>query len=64
VRREIAYTLKLDNVYYAGMVVLRLQRQDKPHVLEVFVRVIPLLSQEPVAQRLWIVEENRIRVRE
>jgi hypothetical protein len=32
--------------------------------LEVFARVIPLLSQEPLAQRLWIVEENRIRIRE
>ena len=50
--------------HYAGMVVLRLQRQDKPHVLEVFARVIPLLSQEPLAQRLWIVEEHRIRIRE
>ena len=48
----------------AGMVVLRLQRQDKPHVLEVFARVIPLFSQEPLAQRLWIVEEHRIRIRE
>jgi predicted nuclease of predicted toxin-antitoxin system len=50
--------------HYAGMVVLRLQRQDKPHILEVFARVIPLLSQEPLAQRLWIVEEYHIRIRE
>jgi predicted nuclease of predicted toxin-antitoxin system len=50
--------------HYAGMVVLRLQRQDKPHVLEVFARVVPLLSQEPLAQRLWIVEEHRVRIRE
>jgi predicted nuclease of predicted toxin-antitoxin system len=50
--------------HYAGVVVLRLQHQDKPHVLEVCARVIPLLSQEPLAQRLWIVEENRIRIRE
>jgi predicted nuclease of predicted toxin-antitoxin system len=50
--------------HHAGMLVLRLQRQDKPHVLEVFARVIPRLSQEPLAQRLWIVEENRLRMRE
>src|SRR5919109_5557718 len=50
--------------HYAGMVVLRLRRQDKPHALEVFTRVIPLLAQEPLAQRLWIVEEHRIRIRE
>lgn len=50
--------------HYAGIVVLRLQRQDKPHVLEVVARVMPLLSQEPLAQRLWIVDEQRIRIRE
>jgi predicted nuclease of predicted toxin-antitoxin system len=37
--------------HHAGMVVLRLQQQDKPHVLEVFARVIPLLSQEPPRSR-------------
>lgn len=50
--------------HYAGVIVLRLRRQDKPHVLEVCARMIALLTQEPLAQRLWIVEENRIRVRE
>jgi predicted nuclease of predicted toxin-antitoxin system len=49
---------------YAGVIVLRLQRQDKSHVLEVCARMIALLAQEPLVQRLWIVEENRIRVRE
>jgi predicted nuclease of predicted toxin-antitoxin system len=49
---------------YAGMVVFRLARQDKSHVLEVCARVIPLLSHEPLVQRLWIVEENRVRIRE
>ena len=48
----------------AGMVVLRLLHQDKSHVLEVGARVIPLLSQEPLARRLWIVEEHRIRIRD
>jgi predicted nuclease of predicted toxin-antitoxin system len=48
----------------AGMVVLRLQRHDKPHVVGGFARVIPLLSQETLAQRLWIVEESRVRIRE
>ena len=49
---------------YAGIVVFRLQHQDKPHVLEVCVRMISLLSHETLAQRLWIIEENRIRIRE
>ena len=46
-----------------GLVVLRLHRQDKSYVLETIKRVIPLLEQEEIEHRLWIVEENRIRVR-
>ena len=48
---------------YFGLVVLRLYRQDKPHVLETIKRIIPLLEQEEIESRLWIVEESRIRVR-
>lgn len=47
---------------YAGLIVLRLGRQDKRRVLNAFARVLHLLPQEPVAQRLWIVEETRIRI--
>ena len=50
--------------HYAGVIVLRLRRQDKPHVLAVCARTVSLLAQEPLTQRLWIVEENRIRIRE
>jgi predicted nuclease of predicted toxin-antitoxin system len=48
---------------YFGMVVLRLHRQDKPYVLETIRRIILLFKQEQIKGRLWIVEENRIRVR-
>ena len=48
---------------YFGLVVLRLQRQDKPYVLETIRRIIPLLEQEQIERRMWIIEENRIRVR-
>lgn len=46
-----------------GLIVLRLNRQDKPHVLEVMSRLVPVLSTEPIAGNLWIVEEKRIRIR-
>ena len=49
---------------YAGLIVLRLSRQDKPYVLSVFNKIVPLLMVEPVRQRLWIVEEHRVRIRE
>ena len=48
---------------YSGLVVLRLRRQDKPHVLEVVASLLPVLRAEPLAQRLWIVDEARIRIR-
>jgi hypothetical protein len=49
---------------HAGLIVLRPQRQDKPHVLAVFAAVVPLLGEERVEQRLWIVDESRVRIRE
>ena len=46
-----------------GTVVMRLDRQAKPDLLRVFSWLIPNL--DPSLQgNLWIVEENRIRVRE
>lgn len=65
-------TLDLDfaniNTYppsnFHGIFVLRLKRQAKPQVLEALRRLIPLLNKEPVEKQLWIVEEERIRIRE
>lgn len=49
---------------YPGLVVLRLDRQDKSYVLSVFKGIIPMLAIEPLNDRLWIVEPNRVRIRE
>ena len=48
---------------YPGLVVLRLRQQDKPYVLDMFMRLMQVLDQEPIEGHLWIVEENRIRIR-
>jgi predicted nuclease of predicted toxin-antitoxin system len=48
---------------YPGLVVLRLRRQDKPHVLEVLGRALTAFASEPLEGHLWIVEEDRIRIR-
>jgi predicted nuclease of predicted toxin-antitoxin system len=48
---------------FHGFVVLRLHRQDRTHVLDVLKRVLPILKEETLSNRLWIVEENRIRIR-
>ena len=46
-----------------GLVVLRLARQDKAHVLTVLRALVPHLSGVDIRGRLWIVEETRIRER-
>ncbi len=48
----------------AGYIVLRLHRQDKQSVLEIMERLIPMLGQEPLQHRLWIVDEQKVRIRE
>jgi len=48
---------------YPGLIVLRLAKQDKPSVLAVMARVIPLLSAEPLDGLLWIIDESAIRIR-
>ena len=49
---------------HPGILVLRLRQQDKRSVLDVLRRLLPLLSNEPLAGRLWIVDEERVRIRE
>lgn len=48
---------------HPGLIVLRLARQDKTHVLDVFRRTLKAVGNEPLEGRLWIVEEKRIRIR-
>ena len=48
---------------YAGLLVLRVRRQDKGHILSVLSAMVPLLHQEQLQGRLWIVEEWRVRIR-
>lgn len=47
-----------------GCILLRLHRQDRDHVLKILRQVLPLLGESKLANRLWIVEEARIRIRE
>lgn len=48
---------------FPGLMVLRVRRQDKRHLLAVFRRVIPLMEREPVRHHLWIIEEAQVRIR-
>ena len=49
---------------FPGIIVIRSKAQDKFTIIECFERVIPLLKQEPLYQKLWIVEKDRVRIRE
>ncbi len=48
---------------FSGIIVMRLNQQDKHHVLEVFRRAIRLFSKEKIEGHLWIVEEDKVRIR-
>ncbi|MEN1680806.1 MAG: DUF5615 family PIN-like protein [Planctomycetota bacterium] len=48
---------------YSGLIVLRLNRQDKLSVLPVVEKLIPHLEQEELIGKLWIVDEASIRIR-
>lgn len=48
---------------HPGFVVLRLHRQARPQQIAALQRILPLLVTTPLANRLWIVEETRVRIR-
>jgi predicted nuclease of predicted toxin-antitoxin system len=68
---RVLFTLDLDfadiRAYppseYVGIVVLRPAEPSRRQVLELVSRVLPVLSEEWMAHRLWIVEPARVRVR-
>lgn len=60
---DFANTLLYPPKDYVGLVVLRLERQDKPSILKVTAALIARLAQEELEGRLWVVDEERIRIR-
>ena len=49
---------------YDGIIVLRLSHQDVAHVISAIAGCLSFLNSEPLEGRLWIVEKDKIRVRE
>ena len=70
--RRILVTLDLDfadiRAYppekYPGIIVMRLRQQDKPYIFSITSRWIRALVTESIEGRLWIVDDQRIRIRE
>ena len=48
---------------YPGLIVLRVRQQSKPHILAVIHHLMPMLSTEPLDAQLWILEDDRVRIR-
>lgn len=48
---------------YPGLIVLRPGRQSKTRVMETMEKIPSMLETERIAGALWIVEEDRIRIR-
>jgi len=48
---------------HPGMIVLRLTNQATPNVESAVRKVVQLLEEEDPKGHLWIVEENRVRIR-
>ena len=48
---------------HAGLIVLRLAHQDKPNASRVVRGILPLIELEPLAGRLWVVDEHSVRIR-
>jgi len=48
---------------FSGIIILRVRIQAKHHVIKIFRNIIPLIGREPLIQRLWIIEETRVRIR-
>ncbi|HQZ68278.1 MAG TPA: DUF5615 family PIN-like protein [Planctomycetaceae bacterium] len=49
---------------YFGLIILRLDQQDKQHVVNVLTRLVPKIAGgEELIGKLWIVNEQTIRIR-
>lgn len=48
---------------FSGIIVLRVRIQAKHHLIKVFHSIISLIGRESLKQHLWIVEENKVRIR-
>lgn len=46
-----------------GLIVLRLKEQTRPNQLALLRKILPLFATTPLAGRLWIVEESKVRIR-
>jgi hypothetical protein len=49
---------------HSGIIVFRSKSQDKPTLIALLKRIVPVLKHRPAEGELWIVQPDRIRYRE
>jgi len=49
---------------HPGFIVLRLKDQSQRNQLQVLDRLLPLFKTHSVEKKLWVVDDNRVRIRE
>jgi predicted nuclease of predicted toxin-antitoxin system len=49
---------------FAGLIVLRVHRPGRASVTALVGRILPHMATQPVAGKLWVVDEARIRIRQ
>lgn len=49
---------------FSGIIVLRSKSQDKLTLIKLLEQILPVLSKQGLEHQLWIVEHDRLRVRE
>jgi uncharacterized protein (DUF433 family) len=60
---EFADTLAYPPNECTGLIVFCLKRHDKDYVLETFRRLLDVLSREKIERSVWIVEDERLRIK-
>jgi predicted nuclease of predicted toxin-antitoxin system len=71
-RREHGVLVTLDNGFadirayppadFPGLIVLRLERQGRKHLMSIFDSVLSILTREPIEGHLWIVDKRRVQI--
>ncbi len=49
---------------YPGIIALNVKQQDKTHILALVRRAVELLGTHAIRNSLWVVDENRVRIRQ
>jgi predicted nuclease of predicted toxin-antitoxin system len=49
---------------FTGIIVLRLNQQDKDRVIQITEKLLSILNTDALKKKLWIVEEHRVRIRD